>query len=48
MKMQSKLKEIIYYQNLREAETDVKTFKSVHGGLEFVHNLAQISMNGKT
>ena len=28
------------------AETAVKTFKSVHGKLDYIHNLAQISMDG--
>ena len=29
-----------------DAETVVKAFKSLHGELDYVHNLAQISMNG--
>ena len=29
-----------------DAETVVKVFKSVHGKLEFVHNLVQISIEG--
>ena len=49
MKMQSKLKEIILDQNLLGMEVQrqqSKLFKSVHGKLDYIHNLAQISMDG--
>ena len=49
MKMQSKLKELIgsEFNHHEDAEAIVKTFTSVHGELDYVHNLAQISMDGQ-
>ena len=49
MKMQSKLKELIgsEFNRYEDAEAIVKTFTSVHGELDYVHNLAQISMDGQ-